>query len=92
VARTRPKEYRPCHARRGCPAREIFFCARGACDARAGFEPHAAKRHLACRLTVLRTRSREAHLTVPIVVFHNYRRSNCALLQILFQALDNAVA
>jgi len=30
------EEYRPCRARRGCLAREIFFCARGACDARAG--------------------------------------------------------
>ena len=30
------EEYRPCRARRGCLARKIFFCARGACDARAG--------------------------------------------------------
>ena len=56
--RTYVKEYRPCSARRGCLAREIFFV--NSRPASSGFEPHAAKRHPARRLRVFRTRSREA--------------------------------
>ena len=34
---------------------------------------------------------REAYSTAPLVVFHNYRRQNCATVQKSFTAIDNAV-
>ena len=34
---------------------------------------------------------RKAYSTAPLVVFHNYRRQNCATVQKSFTAIDNAV-